>query len=253
MKIRKNNITKSKKIIFSPTNRMIEESSDMPKPSTNHIPQWYRDQKLFSNKTNNFLEAYNSGDYYGTYKLCVPFVDTMTSGYIITLDCDVIVTNVANNDIGYIPEITWMSMLQPLDNPDGKRIKSIGNYPVPVGYSPLLFRWGCKWKIKTPRGYSLWVTHPSHRHDLPFFTINGFVDTDQHQNQLNFPFFIRKGFEGIIEKGTPVAQILPIKRDNWKSEKAKYIQQEVENSFYRLKQYAVRSYKKQWWTRKFYQ
>jgi len=244
---------KSKKITFTASSQVINDTFDFPKPSTSHVAQWYRDQKLFSNKTNNFIEAYNSGDYFGTYKLCVPFVDTITSGYIISLDSDIIVSNIAPNSQGYIPEITWMSLSQPLDNPDGKRIKSVGNYPIPTGYSPVLFRWGCKWKITTPKGYSLWVTHPSHRHDLPFFTINGFVDTDKHENQLNFPFFVKKGFEGIIEKGTPIAQIIPIKRDNWESIKGEYIEQEVQNSFYKLKQYVVRSYKKQWWTRKVYQ
>jgi hypothetical protein len=242
-----------KKITFIPTQKLVDTSFDIPKPATNHVPQWYKDQKLFSNKTNNFLEAYESGDYFGTYKLCVPFVDTVTSGYIIALESDIIVSNIAPTDKGYIPEITWMSMSQPLDNPDGKKIRSIGNYPVPTGYSPVLFRWGFKWKIKTPSGYSLWITHPSHRHDLPFFTINGFVDTDKHENQLNFPFFVKKGFEGIIEKGTPIAQLIPVKRENWKSEKGNYSQEEIENGFYKLKQYAVRSYKKQWWSKKKYE
>jgi hypothetical protein len=241
---------KSKKIIFIPTQKIVEQNLDIPKPSTNHVPQWYRDQKLFSNRTNNFLDAYSSNDYFGTYKLCVPFVDTVTSGYTLSLDCDVVVTN--GSAQGYLPNPSWMGLIQPLDVPDGDRIKSIGNYPVPLGYSPMLLRWRCHWQIKTPKDYSVWITHPSHRNDLPFFTINGFVDTDNHENGLNLPFFIKAGFEGTIPAGTPIAQIIPVKRDNWESEKGTYSKENIENSFYRLKKYAVRSYKNQWWTRKSY-
>lgn len=246
----KRKIIKAKKIKFIPMQQVVEDALDIPKPSTNHVPEWYRKQKLFSNKTNNFVEAWGSHDYFGTYKLCVPLVDTITSGYTIVLDSDVIIKNGVAQ--GYLPSPTWTGMIPPLDTPDGDKIKSIGNYPVPLGYSPMLLRWIFHWKIRTPKGYSLWITHPSHRHDLPFFTINGFVDTDQHDNSLLFPFFVKAGFEGIIEKGTPIAQIIPIKRDDWESEKGTYIQGEVESSMYKLKRYAIRSYKKQWWTRKNY-
>jgi len=34
----------------------------------------------------------------------------------------------------------------------------------------------------------------------------------------NVPFFFSKDFEGIIPMGTPIAQIIPFKRDDWKSE-----------------------------------
>jgi hypothetical protein len=246
----KNKIIKAKKIIFKPMQKIIEQNIEIPKPSTNHVPQWYRDQKLFSNRTNNFVDAIGSDDYFGTYKLCVPLVDTITSGYTIALDSDVIITNGVSN--GYLPKPIWMGMLAPLDFPDGDKIKSIGNYPVPLGYSPMLLRWRCHWLIETPKDYSIWITHPSHRHDLPFFTINGFIDTDKHGNALNLPFFIKAGFEGVIPAGTPIAQIIPVKRDNWESEKGNYVQEELENNFHKLKRYAIRSYKKQWWTRKSY-
>jgi hypothetical protein len=40
---------------------------------------------------------------------------------------------------------------------------------------------------------------------------------------------IQKGFEGIIEKGTPMFQIIPFKRDEWK---ATYSERSEEESFY---------------------
>ena len=37
--------------------------------------------------------------------------------------------------------------------------------------------------------------------------------------QGNVPFFIKSNFEGVIPCGTPMFQIIPFKRENWKSEK----------------------------------
>ena len=31
----------------------------------------------------------------------------------------------------------------------------------------------------------------------------------------NVPFFIKSGFEGVIPAGTPIAQLIPIKREKW--------------------------------------
>ena len=73
------------------------------------------------------------------------------------------------------------------------------------------------WAIETPPGYSLLVTHPVNRYDLPFTTLTGLVDTDLYKNDfINFPARWRDGgFNGVLPKGTPVAQCLPVKRELW--------------------------------------
>jgi hypothetical protein len=47
---------------------------------------------------------------------------------------------------------------------------------------------------------------------------SGIMDTDMWKHAGRIPFFIRKDFEGIIPKGTPFAQIIPISRDDWEKE-----------------------------------
>jgi hypothetical protein len=73
------------------------------------------------------------------------------------------------------------------------------------------------WTIELPAGYSLLVTHPINRHDLPFMTLTGLVDADRYiDNFIHFPERWRDaGFNGTLPAGTPVAQCLPIKRDRW--------------------------------------
>ena len=73
------------------------------------------------------------------------------------------------------------------------------------------------WTIELPPGYSLLVTHPVNRHDLPF------VDADRTGRCRPLPrqfhplsrALARSRFNGVLPKGTPVAQCLPVKRDSW--------------------------------------
>jgi hypothetical protein len=83
-----------------------------------------------------------------------------------------------------------------------------GPYPYPKFNNP--------WSIKTPKGYSTLFVQPMHRESI-FTILPGIVDTDIYTAPVNFPFIINDiNFEGLIPKGTPIAQIIPIKRDVWK-------------------------------------
>jgi hypothetical protein len=66
------------------------------------------------------------------------------------------------------------------------------------------------------------VTHPLNRFDLPFTTVSGIVDEGVPWGG-NFSFWVNKGFQGVIPKGTPIAQIIPFKTESWKSEKSTYL------------------------------
>jgi hypothetical protein len=239
-----------KKIIFEAAEPHAEVLFDKPEPSTNKVSKWYRDQKLFSNNESDFLKALKKDNNVSpTYKLCVPLIDTITSGYTLVNSADVLVKNVSQDNTDYDPQITWSTSFSPLDSQPSEML---GNYPIPFGYNKTSFRWNNDWKIITPPGYSLLFMHPSHRHELPFFTLTGLVDTDKFPNKLHLPFFIREGFEGIIQAGTPIAQILPIKRDIWESEKKPF--QEKSHILYNnaMKINFIRTYKNKIWSRKVY-
>lgn len=45
--------------------------------------------------------------------------------------------------------------------------------------------------------------------------MSGIMDTDRCFDSGNMPFFLKENFEGLIPKGTPYAQIIPIKRKKW--------------------------------------
>jgi hypothetical protein len=73
--------------------------------------------------------------------------------------------------------------------------------------------------MQTPKGYSLLITHPLNRLDLPFTTLSAVVDADKYPiSDGSIPFFLKKDFYGIIKKGTPLFQVIPFKREEWDSE-----------------------------------
>ena len=73
------------------------------------------------------------------------------------------------------------------------------------------------WTIQLPPGYSILVSHPINRDDLPFRALSGLVDCDRyHDAFVQFPArWVDPSFNGVLPKGTPVAQCLPIKRETW--------------------------------------
>jgi hypothetical protein len=81
----------------------------------------------------------------------------------------------------------------------------------------VLLKFNCFWTIELPRGFSLFVTHPINRIDLPFHTLTGVVDSDLYRdNFINFPArWMDPQFSGVLGKGTPVAQCIPIRREDW--------------------------------------
>jgi antitoxin (DNA-binding transcriptional repressor) of toxin-antitoxin stability system len=244
------NKNNKKQIIFKDANLNAKYLLDIPKPAYNNIPQWFKGDRNFANGENDPLKTVKKGgSSHATYKLCVPVTDSISSGYNIVLPASVYVRNVGNQDI-YDPRIEWQVDWGVCDVQPAETLQ---NYPIPHGHSPMFFRWQVDWQIITPHGYSSWVTHPSHRYDLPFTTLNGFIDTDKHPNPLYLPFFIKEGFEGIIDAGTPIAQIIPIKRDHWVSKKEEYDKEKINLTRNNVKLDFFRTYKNRYWSKKRYE
>jgi hypothetical protein len=242
---------KKKKIIFKANDDRIFNIEEIPNPSSKHIPDWLAKEKKYSNGEQNVFKATKNWlrtgkPWHGTYKGCTPLLDSMTSGYTIVSQASFLVIRTIGEDAA--PKLDWNTSI-PIADLQAKEV--LGKYPVPYGHNPNVFRWAVNWKIKTPPGYSLWVTHPAHRYDLPFTTITGFVDTDKHSNSLFLPFFIRDDFEGEIKQGTPIAQIIPVKRDSWKSEKQNFEPKDKYGEEV-IRKYTSSGYRNSFWTKKDY-
>jgi hypothetical protein len=148
-----------------------------------------------------------------TVKRCPPFLDAMTCGFMIPLFCDLAVK---------AGEFTW----------DAELPAGVAGYPrAPIGFhdaaqvtgTPLfdpdrfLIKFHNLWTIAAPEGWALLITHPLNRFDLPFTTLTGLVDCDRYIDAfIHFPALWRdQAFTGVLPRGTPIAQCIPVKRESW--------------------------------------
>jgi hypothetical protein len=174
-------------------------------PAKNHIPEWYKQIPRWKNdEIFDFNRGFNI-----TVKHCMPFLDSLTTGYMIVLPNDLYIKNINGE-----PFIYWNSA----EFPPKTRQEVADLKLVPTGHYPKEFIWQTGVANTIPLGYSMLLTHPINRYDLPFTTLSGVVDGGLVMSPVgSIPFYIKDGFEGIIPQGTPIAQIIPFRQENWSS------------------------------------
>lgn len=213
------------------------------KPAKKYLPEWYAKMPLFIG--GKYKIGSNGNANLGA-KACVPFLDSFMTGYTAELWCDILVTR----DEGYAKLQTVGTNQPPFTVRGGE-----GTFPMPtpIGYEETHFAWINPYMLKLPKGYSCLITHPLNRYELPFQTLSGIVDADQYLLSTGrLPFFIKKDFEGVIEKGTPMYQVIPFKRENWTSEQDPSLRKEGDKKGFDFETVLYGWYKKFAWTKKEY-
>jgi hypothetical protein len=211
------------------------------------IPEWYKKAEThFSSEEDLAIEEGTQKTSAGL-KTCVPFLDAMISGYALVVPFDIYVGKTEDGDL----DMKWNAP-QGWENFVEERPKESGStMPRPAGHAPNHMVWSGRWGIKVPRGYSVLITHPLNRQDLPFTTSSAIMDSDKFFGNGNIPFFIKEDFVGVIEKGTPFAQIIPIKRKRWKMIHNPALKDTVQKQGHDVRK-KEGIYKKKYWDRKEY-
>lgn len=238
----------AKVVKFVPDSPRAERILDCPSPGYKNLPEWYKRLSKYiakDVKCTRFPSAEaGPNDTNLTAKACKPFLDAFATGYIITLPTDVAIVD---------PEMYGTRMIWDSNTnmAEAHSLLQINGLMAPDEYEPGPYKWNFHWAIRVPKGYSLIYTHPFNRVELPFYTMTGIVDADVYGAPVNLPFFLRKDFIGTLAKGTPVAQVIPLKRENWTHEVGsvqEYDHFEVE----KIKLYMGGGYKKLHWSPKNY-
>ena len=243
----------TKKIKFT-KNRpwLTPESSSRPISTIKTIPDWYKKADRFSLNphTKEHIEYPNNGGKIPTWKACPAIFDIMGTGYVYRTPCDI--------------EFYEENQTIKVKILDEKNIDFVQTRPpmpqfkAPAGYYEMHFAWWADWAVEVPEGYSVLYTQPFNRFELPFLTTSGIIDNDRVNLPGTMPFFVVKGFTGVLPAGTPYAQMLPFKRENWESEVdaeisyEEMVQKNIKNSEkYRTPDGGV--YQKKVWTRRVYE
>lgn len=230
----------SKKIRFMPMSKDVEASFVAPSTAKSQVPEWYKKSQLYTNGKRDFSRFGINKD----LKLCIPFLDAMTSGYTIELPCDV---EVIRNDKGF--NFFWQTENHPISLRKDEVAKEL---PRPAGHAKQLQAWVIHWATITPPGYSAIFCHPFNRYDLPFTTTAGIVDTDSYSMGGEVPFFLSSSFSGTIPAGTPIMQVFPFKRESWESETLKHDQAFISRLSSKVTRVFSGGYAKLFWKKKSY-
>jgi len=241
-----------KVIEFSAHEDYFALKEDYPTPIKLNIPEWYK-------KLDHGFENF-------TVKGCMPFLDTLTSGYLLRMPQDFHVRHNVKNEhnlddsfqtfalhsvsgllneksINLNSAVDIHNINQISDSPFIEKNKNLPFYKI---LNP--------WKIKTPKGYSCLFLPPLNNSDDRFSIIPGIVDTDTFPIEINFPIIINGDkypiLETLIKKGTPYVQIIPFKRDNWKMKLKSNKETDLRKNqiFFRLK--ILNVYKDKFWSKK---
>jgi hypothetical protein len=245
-----------KEIEFSAHEDYFALKEDYPIPAKLNIPDWYK--KLDHTILNK------------TVKGCMPFLDSLTSGYLLKMPQDFHIRHNVDNEnekgekfkdsfqtfgLHNHQQILHSKYINLNSGIDSHSLKQVEGSPfIQKNKNLPFYKILNPWKIKTPKGYSCLFVPPLNNSDDRFSIIPAIVDTDVFPNEINFPIVINGDkypiLEDTIKKGIPYVQIIPFKRDNWKMILKSRDQKEIQcfTIFYGLK--LLNIYKEKYWNKK---
>lgn len=182
-------------------------------PAKDALPQWYSD-----------LNAHDKNGV-PTIAGCMPARDLITSGYIIPNAFEQeIIGNSFNEDdeeelevIYPVEEIgKFFEVQNHMTHPGNGHTHA--QCPVPIqGVKKSYFKIALPWRIKTPPGYSCLFMQPFYHFETEFTLLPSIIDNDViDMNFMHFPGFLKDPVAQ-LKVGQPLIQVIPFKRDEWKS------------------------------------
>jgi len=164
-----------------------------PVPASKAIPDWYKG-----------MTPADTGKGVYTFKRCVPALEALSAGWIIPVPADIIVT-VSEDGTAIDTEVRYTKPL----------ISS--HIPIQMKGSPWAKRPVIKietqWCVRTSPGWSCLYTKPMNtQSDLEPFS--GIIETDTYNQPVVIPLCLSLP-DGVhvIEKGTPLVQVIPFRRE----------------------------------------
>ncbi len=171
-----------------------------PVPAGSALPAWFRQ---LPGVDPSHLGVTNNGL---TVKRCLPFLDALSAGWLLPLAAEV---RLEITDDGRTVNAGWEFDREMVSTHSAFQVEGNPFAPRP----PMKFH--NHWTIRTPPGWSCLFLPPINRpHDI-VQVLSGMVDTDTYTAPVNLPF-IAIGPDGVhtLPKGTPLAQVIPFRRDD---------------------------------------
>ena len=176
-------------------------------PASQAKPDWYK-------KTGAWTGTPHQS--YPTIKKCMPVGDLISAGYMVPnpVEQELHVTDRPDGVQGFARTYPagW-TMQNPQEGHDHPQC------PVHVeGIKRDYITFSIPWRIETPPGYSCLIMSPFYHFEDRFKLFPAIIDTDTIDVPWNnWPgTMIKESF--VLQPGEPLAQVIPIKREDWKME-----------------------------------
>jgi hypothetical protein len=193
---------------------LSENDPSAPMPTSKSLPDWYISADRFYKKPDGDSYIGPDGGKVPTWKACPAIYDILTTGYVYKTPCDIEFFLDKNQKISAkVLDPKYIDFIQ--------NREKMPQFDGPIGYHEKHFAWFPDWAVEVPEGYSVLYSQPYDRYDLPFLTTSGIIDNDKVKLPGTMPFFLNKEWTGILPAGTPYAQMMPFKREDWTSEYVK--------------------------------
>ena len=183
----------------------LEGSIPAPQPAVRYVPEWFKrlDREMGMPDAQGMPGM--------TVKACLPVTDAFALGYVIPLPYDIAFGSGSGGPSHL--DIRWAEdcAFQPIEQHHPGQLGA----PNPPFANVLPLKFINPWRIKVPEGYSVLFQPALNRPELPFYCFSGLVDCDRFATTINFPFFWTGGTQDFrLEAGTPIIQLIPIRRDS---------------------------------------
>jgi hypothetical protein len=133
-------------------------------------------------------------------------MEALTFGWVVPVPTDIGITHTPDG-----MNVEWGT----------EHYQAMGNHPkTQVGgekfpHDGTIIKFNLPYTLRTPDGVSTLYMPPLNRVETRFRPFSGVVETDKYVNQTNIPaLLLDEEFEGLIEAGTPLVQVIPFKRDS---------------------------------------
>jgi len=168
------------------------------------LPEWYKESNSY---TENVNTAYGR-DKHMTVKKCMPVLDYLSLGINLHTPSAIYVEGKYPNS-----SVTYASN-DPLIALSSHHQDQTQKFPIPLNYDPKPLKIEFPFSIEPPPGYSSLFIGANEHKNFPLLFPSAIVETDRYRAPVNFPFFVRKDFEGKIEAGTLFMKVVFVKRES---------------------------------------
>lgn len=165
-----------------------------PYPANRHMPEWIKQMPTDVPQG-------------GTVKRCPPFVTAMTAGYIIPAPAEMRFSMSAQGELTAYCDLKIVTK----HFPEQYRGSPFASATVLKFHNP--------WIVITPPDYVCLMSGPVNRFEVPLMPLAGIVETGSYYKEVHLPMvcLLRPGESFTLQRGAPLIQVIPMKREAWTS------------------------------------